>query len=65
MHAEATSIVSVCLRGYIMKLGILGVCRFCYYILPEFVFSGVYMSIVLLLGGLFFFRACRELDRKR
>lgn len=30
VHAEASSPVSVCLRGYIMKLGLLGVFRFCF-----------------------------------
>ena len=65
VHAEARSIVSVCLRGYIMKLGILGVCRFCSHLLSNLVFSNLYMVIVLLLSVLFFFSAARELDGKR
>uniref|UniRef100_A0A183B4I9 NADH-ubiquinone oxidoreductase chain 4 n=1 Tax=Echinostoma caproni TaxID=27848 RepID=A0A183B4I9_9TREM len=30
VHAEASRPVSICLSGYIMKLGLLGVCRFSY-----------------------------------
>lgn len=29
VHAESSSIVSVCLRGYVMKLGLLGLVRLC------------------------------------
>ena len=65
VHAEARSIVSVCLRGYIMKLGILGVCRFRSHLLSGVVFSEEYMIVALLLAILFFFRATRELDGKR
>lgn len=28
VHAEASRVVSMCLRGYVMKLGILGIFRF-------------------------------------
>lgn len=38
VHAEARRPVSICLRGYIMKLGLLGVCRFSYFILSDYVF---------------------------
>lgn len=65
VHAEASRIVSVCLRGYIMKLGILGICRFCSYLLPDVVLSNLYMVVALLLAVLFFFSATRELDGKR
>lgn len=65
VHAEATRPVSVCLRGYIMKLGILGVVRFCSRFLPDYIFSSGYILIGLCLSVLFFFRALRELDGKR
>lgn len=65
VHAEARRAVSVCLRGYIMKLGVLGVCRFCSFILPSYLFSEIYIIISMLLSLLFFFRASRELDGKR
>ncbi len=65
VHAEASRSVSVCLRGYVMKLGILGVCRFCRWLLPRFVFSSYYVLLGLCLAVLFFFRASRELDGKR
>ena len=57
--------MSVCLSGYIMKLGILGVCRFCSYLLSGYIFSSVYMVICLIMSILFFFSATRELDGKR
>nr|YP_010853284.1 NADH dehydrogenase subunit 4 [Metorchis xanthosomus]WGM81703.1 NADH dehydrogenase subunit 4 [Metorchis xanthosomus] len=65
VHAEASSPVSVCLSGYIMKLGILGVCRFCGEVLPDLVFSSYYMLVCLFFASLFFFSASRELDGKR
>lgn len=65
MHAEARSPVSMCLRGYIMKLGLLGVCRFSYYVLSEYVFGFWYIAVCLLFAVLFFFSAARELDGKR
>lgn len=57
--------MSICLSGYIMKLGVLGVCRFCSHFLSNLVFSNLYMIIALLLSVLFFFSAARELDGKR
>lgn len=57
--------VSVCLRGYIMKLGLVGVIRFCHAVLPQLVFSGYYVLFGLFLSCLFFLGACRELDGKR
>lgn len=65
VHAEATSPVSVCLRGYVMKLGILGLCRICGWVLPDYVFSVVYLVACLVSSFLFFFLACCELDGKR
>nr|YP_009144949.1 NADH dehydrogenase subunit 4 [Calicophoron microbothrioides]AKJ83398.1 NADH dehydrogenase subunit 4 [Calicophoron microbothrioides] len=65
VHAEASSIVSVCLSGYIMKLGVLGICRFCSYLLSNLILSNTYMIVALLLAILFFFSATRELDGKR
>nr|UDU84944.1 NADH dehydrogenase subunit 4 [Orientocreadium sp. HS] len=65
VHAEASSIVSVCLSGYVMKLGILGSFRFCSWILPSYVFSFFYSSILLIFCASFFLGACRELDGKR
>lgn len=57
--------MSVCLRGYIMKLGVLGVCRFCSRVLPDLVFSPGYILFCFLVATLFFFAASRELDGKR
>nr|WCH58144.1 NADH dehydrogenase subunit 4 [Holostephanus sp. FJ-2023] len=65
VHAEASSIVSICLSGYIMKLGVLGVCRLCYSILPDYLFNGWYVIIAFSLSVLFFISAARELDGKR
>nr|YP_009533200.1 NADH dehydrogenase subunit 4 [Cyathocotyle prussica]AYH51385.1 NADH dehydrogenase subunit 4 [Cyathocotyle prussica] len=65
VHAEASSIVSVCLSGYIMKLGLLGVCRLCYYVLPDWLFSGYYVLLAFSLSVLFFVSASQELDGKR
>lgn len=48
-----------------MKLGILGVCRFCSWVLPGYVFSSGYMLVGLRACVLFFFCASRELDGKR
>nr|YP_009180043.1 NADH dehydrogenase subunit 4 [Anoplocephala perfoliata]AKU46906.1 NADH dehydrogenase subunit 4 [Anoplocephala perfoliata] len=63
VHAEATSIVSIFLSGYIMKLGILGVYRCSVYI-----FSGnfiLYLYICGILCIFFFITAASELDGKR
>lgn len=65
VHAEASSPVSVCLRGFIMKLGVLGVFRFGFYFLPEFVFSYSYVLIVLIFRVFVFLFSCQELDGKR
>lgn len=48
VHAEANSLVSVCLRGYIMKLGVLGLLRVCWWFIPiEVFFIGVVGFLVL------------------
>nr|YP_010704125.1 NADH dehydrogenase subunit 4 [Plagiorchis elegans]WCO87335.1 NADH dehydrogenase subunit 4 [Plagiorchis elegans] len=65
VHAEASSIVSVCLSGFIMKLGILGGFRLCYSVIPEYVFFNFYVLFLLAFSVSFFFSACRELDGKR
>nr|YP_010704910.1 NADH dehydrogenase subunit 4 [Plagiorchis multiglandularis]WCQ78405.1 NADH dehydrogenase subunit 4 [Plagiorchis multiglandularis] len=65
VHAEASSIVSVCLSGFVMKLGILGVFRLCYSVAPEYVFFVSYVLFLLAFTVSFFFSACRELDGKR
>lgn len=48
-----------------MKLGVLGVFRFCSNLLPGLIFSESYILLCLLVSILFFFRATRELDGKR
>lgn len=65
VHAESPSSVSVCLRGYIMKLGVLGVYRFCFNLLPGVIFSFEYSVIVMCASFLFFLLSCFELDGKR
>nr|BAV82941.1 NADH dehydrogenase subunit 4 [Fasciola hepatica] len=65
VHAEASSPVSMFLSGYVMKLGLLGVLRFCYFLLSDFIFSYWYVGLSLVFALLFFFSASRELDGKR
>lgn len=48
-----------------MKLGVLGVFRFCSLALPDIIFCNLYMLGGLGLSVLFFFCSCRELDGKR
>nr|YP_009370867.1 NADH dehydrogenase subunit 4 [Khawia sinensis]ALK26531.1 NADH dehydrogenase subunit 4 [Khawia sinensis] len=63
VHAEATSVVSTFLSGYIMKLGIVGVFRFCgTSINGEFFF---YLALCCLMGIGFLVVASSELDGKR
>lgn len=63
VHAEATSIVSIFLRGYIMKLGLLGVYRCSFFIFKEsFV---CYLFICCLFSIFFFVTSSSELDGKR
>jgi len=65
VHAEAPSPVSVCLRGYIMKLGVLGLYRFRYSVLPDYIFSPFYVFLVLVLTYVFFAASNTEIDGKR
>nr|YP_010286139.1 NADH dehydrogenase subunit 4 [Paranoplocephala sp. RKZ13]UKS07977.1 NADH dehydrogenase subunit 4 [Paranoplocephala sp. RKZ13] len=63
VHAEATSIVSIFLSGYIMKLGLLGVYR-----CSAFLFNNVfiaYLCICFIMCFIFFVAAAGELDGKR
>nr|YP_010286163.1 NADH dehydrogenase subunit 4 [Mosgovoyia sp. SQ20]UKS08001.1 NADH dehydrogenase subunit 4 [Mosgovoyia sp. SQ20] len=63
VHAEATSVVSVFLSGYVMKLGILGVYRCTSCILNEEFILYLYACLVMCVG--FFIVAAGELDGKR
>lgn len=63
VHAEATRIVSIFLRGYIMKLGLLGVYRRAWVIFENGV--GVYLFVCLVFCIYFFVAAIMELDGKR
>nr|YP_010166573.1 NADH dehydrogenase subunit 4 [Tamerlania zarudnyi]QRV61242.1 NADH dehydrogenase subunit 4 [Tamerlania zarudnyi] len=65
VHAEASTEVSICLSGYVMKLGIVGIYRLCNLILPDGVFCFEYVGFVLLMSLVFFFCAMCELDSKR
>lgn len=65
VHAEARSPVSVCLRGFIMKLGVLGVFRFASLILPSWVFSQYYVLLIFCLSLGFLLLSSQELDGKR
>nr|QZZ81259.1 NADH dehydrogenase subunit 4 [Prosthogonimus pellucidus] len=65
VHAEASSIVSVCLSGYIMKLGVLGVFRFCYLIIEDVLFLIEYVGLIILFSSLFILCSGFELDCKR
>lgn len=63
VHAEATRIVSIFLRGYIMKLGLLGVYR-----CAPFLFDGkffVYLFFCCVFSIFFLITASKELDGKR
>nr|YP_009175584.1 NADH dehydrogenase subunit 4 [Drepanidotaenia lanceolata]ALH16572.1 NADH dehydrogenase subunit 4 [Drepanidotaenia lanceolata] len=63
VHAEAISIVSIFLSGYIMKLGLLGVYRCSYFI---FNFGIIfYLFLCFIFSVFFFITACGELDGKR
>ena len=63
VHAEATSIVSIFLSGYIMKLGLLGVYRCCGCIFNKSLF--VYLLLTLVVCVMFLLTSCTELDGKR
>nr|AFD18184.1 NADH dehydrogenase subunit 4 [Polylabroides guangdongensis] len=64
VHAEASTVVSICLSGYIMKLGLVGIVRFCLNVLDSnFVLS--YMVFAFIGCLLQFFRSIEEFDFKR
>nr|YP_010947751.1 NADH dehydrogenase subunit 4 [Azygia robusta]WMH04198.1 NADH dehydrogenase subunit 4 [Azygia robusta]WMH04210.1 NADH dehydrogenase subunit 4 [Azygia robusta] len=65
VHAESPTAVSVCLSGYIMKLGVLGMFRFCSHVLPCFIFNSGYIVAVVGISVVLFLVASRELDGKR
>lgn len=62
VHAEAISIVSIFLRGHIMKLGLLGV-HCCTSSIPVDSFYGIFVSCVISIH--LAITSCRELDRRR
>nr|UEC44176.1 NADH dehydrogenase subunit 4 [Taenia caixuepengi] len=63
VHAEATSIVSIFLSGYIMKLGLLGVYRCTCYIFDNSFL--VYLFICCAMCISFLITSCNELHGKR
>nr|YP_007890961.1 NADH dehydrogenase subunit 4 [Taenia madoquae]BAN15621.1 NADH dehydrogenase subunit 4 [Taenia madoquae] len=63
VHAEAISIVSIFLSGYIMKLGLLGVYRCASFIFSEgFLW---YLFLCCIISIFFLVTSCSELDGKR
>nr|AFD18231.1 NADH dehydrogenase subunit 4 [Neomazocraes dorosomatis] len=65
VHAEASTITSICLSGFIMKLGFLGLIRFGFYNLNDSIVFSTYIILVLLSSVLIFFTSVEELDLKR
>lgn len=65
VHAEARRPVSVCLSGFIMKLGVLGVFRFAYLAVPHSVFSFFYVTMIFFASAGFLLLSSQELDGKR
>ncbi len=63
VHAEATSIVSIFLSGYIMKLGILGIYRCTPYIFSSSLVIYIYLCCIF--SVFFLITASGELDGKR
>nr|YP_007890985.1 NADH dehydrogenase subunit 4 [Hydatigera parva]BAN15657.1 NADH dehydrogenase subunit 4 [Hydatigera parva] len=63
VHAEASSIVSIFLSGYIMKLGLLGVYRCTFFVFDiNFI---IYIFVCCVVSVCFFIVSCSELDGKR
>ncbi|VDD78858.1 unnamed protein product [Mesocestoides corti] len=62
VHAEATRIVSIFLRGYIMKLGLLGVYRCCFFLFDCGFLFYLFLCVLFCLG--FFCCSSTELDGK-
>jgi len=65
VHAEAPRVISVCLSGYVMKLGIYGLYRFCSPVVSGVIFSSHYVFVLVLFGVIFMLFAQGELDGKR
>nr|YP_010285380.1 NADH dehydrogenase subunit 4 [Eudiplozoon nipponicum]UKQ56155.1 NADH dehydrogenase subunit 4 [Eudiplozoon nipponicum] len=64
VHAEASTLVSICLSGYIMKLGVVGLLRFCLVIVGDYYFF-YYLSFCLIFSCLMFLWGSEEIDYKR
>nr|AXR86359.1 NADH dehydrogenase subunit 4 [Lamellodiscus spari] len=64
VHAEASSLISMALSGYIMKLGLIGIFRFCWFSQNYFIFF-VFIFICFCFSLGFFVNALNELDYKR
>nr|AFD18196.1 NADH dehydrogenase subunit 4 [Cichlidogyrus sclerosus] len=62
VHAEASTFVSVCLSGFIMKLGIVGIYRF---VLPGFSLSAGSLVLLVVYSSLVICSCLSELDTKR
>nr|AFD18205.1 NADH dehydrogenase subunit 4 [Diplorchis hangzhouensis] len=66
VHAEASTIVSMCLSGFIMKLGVIGIYR-----VIMFLYSDLFIGMLYYVYGVFFccimcfFSSVIELDGKR
>lgn len=65
VHAEARRVVSMCLRGYVMKLGVLGVFRFGHWVVPGYLFCDFYVGLILISSIFIFLGSCLETDCKR
>lgn len=62
VHAEASTYVSIVLRGYVMKLGIIGLIRFCGPTIKKML--GLILGMFLF-SLVFFISSFSELDNKR
>nr|YP_010536424.1 NADH dehydrogenase subunit 4 [Hexostoma thynni]UYC28902.1 NADH dehydrogenase subunit 4 [Hexostoma thynni] len=65
VHAEASSTTSVCLSGYIMKLGLVGLVRFGSMLIADSTVINVYFYCGLISASLIFICSLEELDFKR
>nr|YP_009524387.1 NADH dehydrogenase subunit 4 [Lepidotrema longipenis]AXR86347.1 NADH dehydrogenase subunit 4 [Lepidotrema longipenis] len=63
VHAEASNLVSMALSGYVMKLGLIGIFRFC--LLNNLYFLEFYLFICFFFSLYFLCSAIKELDYKR
>nr|AYE40090.1 NADH dehydrogenase subunit 4 [Sindiplozoon sp. DZ-2018] len=64
VHGEASSLTSICLSGYVMKLGLLGVVRFCESLLGGY-FLYIYISFSLFFSCAVLIACSEEVDYKR